>query len=48
MVTYQEGPNAYSVFLTDVSFLPTYPTRDKHFFNGMALVTLQGLPPPGE
>jgi hypothetical protein len=47
MVTYQEGPNAYLVFVTDVSFLPTYPTRDRNFFNGIALVTLQGLPPSG-
>jgi hypothetical protein len=47
MVTFQEGLNAYPVFITDISFLPTYPTRDKHFFNGIALLTLQGLPPPG-
>jgi hypothetical protein len=47
MVTYQEGPNAYPVFVTDVAFLPTYPTRDHHFFNGIALLTLQGLPPAG-
>jgi hypothetical protein len=47
MVTFQEGDSAYVVFITDISFLPTYPTRDKHFFNGIALLTLQGLPPSG-
>src|SRR5215471_4224321 len=48
MVTYQEGPYSYPVFLTDVAFYPDYPTRDRHFFNGMCLVTLQGLPPGGQ
>lgn len=47
MVSFQEGPYSYQVFLTDVSFYPDYPTRDHHFFNGIALVTLQGLPPSG-
>jgi len=45
MVVYQEGPYSYSVFVTDVAFYPDYPCRDRHFFNGMCLVTLQGLPP---
>jgi hypothetical protein len=45
MVTFQEGPYSHPVFVTDIAFYPDYPTRDRHFFNGMALLTLQGLPP---
>jgi hypothetical protein len=47
MVTYQEGDFTYPVFVTDVAFLPTYPTRDRSFFNGVCMLTLQGLPPGG-
>jgi hypothetical protein len=47
MVNYQEGDFSYPVFVTDVAFLPTYPTRDRSFFNGVCMLTLQGLPPGG-
>lgn len=44
MVVYQEGNYSYPVFVQDVEFLPDYTTEDNHFFNGVALVTLEGLP----
>ena len=46
-VTYQESNTAYTVFVQDVEFLPDALTMDSHYFNGLALVTLQGLPVPG-
>jgi hypothetical protein len=45
LVTYQEGRLQFQVFVEDVVFLPDYMTEDHHFFNGVALVSLKGLPP---
>jgi hypothetical protein len=45
IVSYQEGLNSFPVFVQDVKFLPDLPTLDSHFFNGLILVTLEGLPP---
>lgn len=44
LVTFQEGLSSYAVFVSDVEFLPDYTTEGMHFFNGVALVTLKGLP----
>lgn len=45
-VTYQESKQSYQVFVQDVQFLPDELTSDKHYFNGLALVTIAGLPVP--
>ena len=45
-VVYQEADQAYQVFVQDVQFLPDELTEDKHYFNGLCLVTLEGLPVP--
>lgn len=46
MVTFQEGLESYPVFVQDVEFLPIYPTENRanRYYNGLALVTLVGLP----
>lgn len=46
MVTFQEGLVSFPVFVQDVEFLATYPTEDRanKYYNGIALVTLVGLP----
>lgn len=44
LVTFQEGPNQYPVFVSDVEFLPHYTTEDRRFFNGVCIVQLKGLP----
>lgn len=46
MITYQEGRSSYPVFVQDVQFLPDYTTENRAnaYFNGVALVTLVGLP----
>jgi hypothetical protein len=43
-VTYQEGSEAYNVFVTDVSFISRNVTNDRHYFNGLALVNIQAIP----
>ena len=45
-VTYQEGHVSQAVFVQDVEFLPDYTTESQahSYFNGIALVTLVGLP----
>lgn len=45
-VAYQEADQAYQVYVQDVQFLPNELTQDKHYYNGMCLVTLEGLPVP--
>jgi hypothetical protein len=45
-VTYQEADQSYSVFVQDVQFLPDELTTDKHYFNGLCLVTLESVPVP--
>jgi hypothetical protein len=45
-VVYQESNEAFTVFVQDVEFLPDALTEDHHYFNGIALVTLEGLPVP--
>jgi hypothetical protein len=45
-VVYQESNQSYQVFVLDVQFLPDELTSDKHYFNGLCLVTLEGLPVP--
>ena len=46
MVKYQEGEYSFPVFVQDVQFLPDYTTEENvdSYFNGIALVTLVGLP----
>jgi hypothetical protein len=46
LVNFQEGHESYPVFVQDVQFLPQYPmiSRANEYFNGIALVTLVGLP----
>jgi hypothetical protein len=46
MVSFQEGRVSYPVFVQDVEFLPSYTQegRKSAYFNGIALVTLVGLP----
>jgi hypothetical protein len=43
-VVYQEGYEAYLVFVTDVSFIARTVTTDRHYFNGLALVNIQSIP----
>jgi hypothetical protein len=45
-VIYQEARQAYPVFVLDVQFLPDELTTDKHYFNGLCLVTLESVPVP--
>lgn len=45
-VTYQEANQSWQVFVQDVEFLAEELTTDKHYFNGLCLVTLQSLPVP--
>lgn len=48
LVAFQEGDFSYPAFVQDVAILPSYPTTQNFndsFFNGIALVTLVGLPP---
>lgn len=46
IVSFQESYNSYPVFIQDVNFLPWYPTENRRskYYNGVALVTLVGLP----
>jgi hypothetical protein len=43
-VIYQEGSEAYNVFVTDVSFISRNTTTDRSYFNGLALVNIQAIP----
>jgi hypothetical protein len=43
-VTYQEADQSYTVFVTDVQFLPDQTTERQYYYNGLALVNLQSLP----
>lgn len=43
-VTYQEADQTYTVFVTDVQFLPDQTTERQYYYNGLALVNLQSLP----
>lgn len=45
VANFQEGYLTYPVLVSDVSFLPQNQTVDNHFFNGIALVQLKGIPP---
>lgn len=45
-VAYQEGDQSYQVLVVDCEFLPDQLTEDKHYFNGIALVSLEGIPVP--
>lgn len=45
-VIYQEANQSYSVFVQDVQFLPDELTTDKHYYNGLCLVTLESVPVP--
>ena len=45
-VVYQESNQSYTVYVQDVQFLPDELTTDKHYFNGLCLVTLEGVPVP--
>lgn len=45
-VTYQEANQSFQVFVQDVQFIPDELTSDKHYYNGLCLVNLEGLPVP--
>lgn len=43
-VTFQESNVSYQVYVQDVEFIPNELTSDKHYYNGLCLVSLEGLP----
>jgi hypothetical protein len=44
LVTYQEGANSYSVFVTDYEWRPHHLIQDGTYWNGICTVTLHSMP----